>query len=75
MSSMTLKTMIACGKVRFSYPAKGLMIQKYPARAHRGSTMMDISATSGFFNQAGLFLLGLSVLAGLYLLLRRRQSR
>lgn len=37
--------------------------------------MMDITATSGFFNQACLFLLGLSILAGLYLLLRRRQSR
>lgn len=37
--------------------------------------MMDITATSGFFNQVGLFLLGISILAGLYLLLRRRQSR
>ncbi|RKE85526.1 putative secreted protein with PEP-CTERM sorting signal [Rhizobium sp. AG855] len=37
--------------------------------------MIDITATSGFFNQAGLFLLGVSILAGLYLLLRRRQSR
>jgi LPXTG-motif cell wall-anchored protein len=37
--------------------------------------MMDITATSGFFNQAGLVLLGVSILAGLYLLLRRRQSR
>lgn len=37
--------------------------------------MIDFTATSGFFNQAGLILLGLSVLAGLYLLLRRRQSR
>lgn len=26
--------------------------------------MMDITATSGFFNQAGLFLLGVSILAG-----------
>lgn len=75
MSSMTLKTMIACGKGHFSYPAKGLMIQTSSTWPHRGSTMMDITATSGFFNQAGLFLLGLSVLAGLYLLLRRRQSR
>jgi LPXTG-motif cell wall-anchored protein len=37
--------------------------------------MMDITATSGFFNQTGLFLLGVSILAGLYLVLRRRQSR
>jgi len=37
--------------------------------------MMDITATSGFFNQAGLFLLGFSILAALYLFMRRRQSR
>ncbi len=36
---------------------------------------MAITATSGFFNQAALFLLGVSILAGLHLLLRRRQSR
>ncbi len=37
--------------------------------------MIDITATSGFFNQAGIVLLGLSVLAGLYLFFRRYQSR
>ncbi len=37
--------------------------------------MMDLTATSGFFNQAGLCLLGVSILAGVYLLLRRRQHR
>jgi LPXTG-motif cell wall-anchored protein len=37
--------------------------------------MMDINAISGFFDQAGLVLLGVSILGGLYLLLRRRQSR
>lgn len=37
--------------------------------------MMDITATSGSFNQAGLVLLGVSILAGPYLLLRRSQSR
>ncbi len=37
--------------------------------------MTDITASSGFFNQAGLVLLGVSIPAGLHLLLRRSQSR
>lgn len=37
--------------------------------------MMDITATSGFFNQAGLFLLALSAVVAIYLLVKKRQSR